>query len=75
MIYINMLTIIKKYHGFIPNYDTKKDLVNDRAILLGDAASQVKPTTGGGLMIGFECAKMASAYYLNGTSNGGSVDS
>ena len=53
-------TIIKKYHGFIPNYDTKKILVNDRTILLGDAASQVKPTTGGGLMIGFECAKMAS---------------
>ncbi len=52
--------IIKKYHGFIPNYDTKKILVNDRAILLGDAASQVKPTTGGGLMIGFECAKIAS---------------
>jgi geranylgeranyl reductase family protein len=53
-------TIIKKYHGFIPNYDPKKNLVNDRTILLGDAASQVKPTTGGGLMIGFECAKMAS---------------
>ena len=53
-------TIIKKYHGFIPNYDPKKDLVEDRTILLGDAASQVKPTTGGGLMIGFECAKMAS---------------
>jgi len=56
--------IIKKYHGFIPNYDPKKNLVNDRAILLGDAASQVKPTTGGGLMIGFECAKMASTTIL-----------
>lgn len=52
--------IIKKYHGFIPNYDSKKALVSGRTILLGDAASQVKPTTGGGLMIGFECAKMAS---------------
>ncbi len=53
-------TILKKYHGFIPIYDPKKNLVKDRIILLGDAASQVKPTTGGGLMIGFECAKMAS---------------
>jgi digeranylgeranylglycerophospholipid reductase len=53
-------TILKKYHGFIPNYNPKKDLVKDRTILLGDAASQVKPTTGGGLMIGFECAKIAS---------------
>ena len=57
--YINA-SILKKYHGFIPIYDSKKDLVKDRTLLLGDAASQVKPTTGGGLMIGFECAKMAS---------------
>lgn len=27
---------------------------------MGDAASQVKPTTGGGLLIGFACAKIAS---------------
>jgi digeranylgeranylglycerophospholipid reductase len=53
-------SILKKYHGFIPIYDSKKKLVKDRTILLGDAASQVKPTTGGGLMIGFECAKMAA---------------
>ena len=54
------VSILKKYHGYIPIYDSKKDIVKDRTILLGDAASQVKPTTGGGLMIGFECAKMAS---------------
>ncbi len=53
-------SILKKYHGYIPIYDSKKEIVKDRTILLGDAASQVKPTTGGGLMIGFECAKMAS---------------
>jgi geranylgeranyl reductase family protein len=53
-------SILKKYQGFIPVYDSKKDIVKDRTILLGDAASQVKPTTGGGLMIGFECAKMAA---------------
>jgi len=53
-------TILKKYHGFIPVYNPKKKIVKDRAILLGDAASQVKPTTGGGLIIGFECAKIAA---------------
>lgn len=52
--------IIKKYQGYIPLYDPKKKIVNERTILLGDAASQVKPTTGGGLLIGFECAKMAA---------------
>ncbi len=67
MIYYKNATILKKYHGFIPIYDSKKDLVKDRTILLGDAASQVKPTTGGGLMIGFECAKMACKYCFKGT--------
>lgn len=52
--------ILKKYHGVIPVYDPKKDIVKNRAILIGDAASQVKPTTGGGLVIGFVCAKIAA---------------
>lgn len=52
--------IIKKYQGKIPVFDPKKKLVHKRSILLGDAASQVKPTTGGGLLIGFACAKIAS---------------
>ncbi|MGF7118715.1 geranylgeranyl reductase family protein [Methanobacterium oryzae] len=51
--------ILKKYYGKIPLYDSK-DIVKDRAILLGDSASQVKPTTGGGLIIGFICAKIAA---------------
>jgi len=62
-------TILKKYHGFIPIYDPKKKLVEDRAILLGDAASQVKPTTGGGLLIGFECAKIAADVVEKALSN------
>lgn len=53
-------SILKKYHGRIPIYNSKKKIVEDRAILLGDAASQVKPTTGGGLIIGFKSAKMAA---------------
>jgi digeranylgeranylglycerophospholipid reductase len=53
-------TILKKYYGIIPKQDQKKELVKDRVILMGDAASQVKPTTGGGLIMGFTCAEMAS---------------
>jgi len=52
--------ILKKYHGIIPVYDPKKEVVKNRVILIGDAASQVKPTTGGGLIIGFVCAKIAA---------------
>ncbi|HML05279.1 MAG TPA: geranylgeranyl reductase family protein, partial [Methanobacterium sp.] len=52
--------ILKKYYGKIPLYDSKKKVVKDRTILIGDSASQVKPTTGGGLIIGFKCAKIAS---------------
>jgi len=52
--------VIKKYHGKIPIYDSKNDIVKNRAILIGDAASQVKPTTGGGLVMGFICAKIAA---------------
>ncbi len=52
--------ILKKYHGKIPLYNSKKDIVKDRTILIGDSASQVKPTTGGGLIIGFICAKIAA---------------
>jgi geranylgeranyl reductase family protein len=58
--YLNDIKILKKYHGEIPVFDSKKSLVNEKTILLGDAASQVKPTTGGGLLIGFACAKIAA---------------
>jgi len=53
-------TILKKYYGVIPRHDPHKQLVKDRVILLGDAASQVKPTTGGGLIMGFTSAEIAS---------------
>lgn len=53
-------SILKKYHGRIPVYDPKKKIVKDNIILLGDAASQVKPTTGGGLIMGFKCAQIAA---------------
>ncbi len=53
-------SILKKYHGVIPVYDPKKEIVDGRTILVGDAASQVKPTTGGGLIMGSICAEIAS---------------
>ncbi len=53
-------TILKKYYGIIPKQNPQKELVKNRVILMGDAASQVKPTTGGGLIMGFTCAEMAS---------------
>jgi digeranylgeranylglycerophospholipid reductase len=61
--------IMKKYYGTIPVSDPKKNLINNRALLVGDAASQVKPTTGGGLIIGFECAKMAAESASNALEN------
>lgn len=51
---------LKKYHGCIPIYSPKNQIVKSRTILLGDAASQVKPTTGGGLTLGFLGAQLAS---------------
>ena len=62
-------TILKKYYGVIPKYNPQKQLVKDRIILLGDAASQVKPTTGGGLIMGFACAKIASQVAANALEN------
>ena len=64
----NNCNVLEKYHGKIPIFDKKKKLVNDRIILIGDAASQLKPTTGGGLIIGFDTcniAKEAIVKFLN----------
>jgi geranylgeranyl reductase family protein len=63
-------SVIKKYHGLIPVYDPKKMIQKDRALLLGDAASQVKPTTGGGLIMGFKCARIAAAATSNALHEG-----
>lgn len=51
--------IIEKHRGNIPIYDKNKIIVKDRAILIGDAASQVKPTTGGGLICAFSTINIA----------------
>lgn len=51
--------IIEKYKGKIPIYNKDNKLFRNRALIIGDAASQVKPTTGGGLLIGFETVEIA----------------
>ena len=51
--------VIEKYKGKIPIYNKESKLYKNRALIIGDAAAQVKPTTGGGLFIGFETVEMA----------------
>ncbi|WP_297982069.1 NAD(P)/FAD-dependent oxidoreductase [uncultured Methanobrevibacter sp.] len=51
--------VLEKYKGKIPIFNGKNLLVKNRVLLIGDAASQVKPTTGGGLLIGFESVQFA----------------
>lgn len=52
--------IIEKHNGLIPKFNPNKRIVKNNTILLGDSASQVKPTTGGGLISGFNCVEIAS---------------
>lgn len=52
--------IIEKHNGLIPKFNPDKKIVKNNTLLMGDAAGQVKPTTGGGLISGFNCVEMAS---------------
>jgi geranylgeranyl reductase family protein len=54
--------ILDKHFGLIPRFNPDKRIVENNTILLGDSAGQVKPTTGGGLISGFNCAEIASTY-------------
>ncbi len=51
--------ILEKYYGKIPIFSPNKKIYENRVLLLGDAASQTKPTTGGGLVLAFNCSKIA----------------
>ena len=57
--------VIEKYKGKIPIYNKENRLFKNRALIIGDAASQIKPTTGGGLLIGFEAVGMAKKTIVN----------
>jgi geranylgeranyl reductase family protein len=48
-------TIMKRFGGMIPLGPLKKT-VDDHVMLVGDAAAQVKPTSGGGIYPGLFCA-------------------
>jgi digeranylgeranylglycerophospholipid reductase len=48
--------IIEMQGGLIPKYDTKLVLQRDGSYVVGDAATQVKATTGGGLVPGLKAA-------------------
>ena len=56
--------IIEKYKGFIPIFNDKNKIVKDRLLLIGDAASQIKPTSGGGLLIAFDACRIAMDYVI-----------
>ncbi len=49
---------IERIHGVIP-ISLAGETVADGMLLVGDAAGQVKPLSGGGLYTGFVCAKIA----------------
>lgn len=51
--------IKEKIYGLIPKFNPKKCIVKNNTFLIGDAASQVKPTTGGGLIAGFNITDIA----------------
>lgn len=61
--------ILEKYMGFIPIFNEKNEIVKHRAMLIGDAAGQVKPTSGGGLLIGFDACEIASKHIENALKN------
>ena len=61
--------VIEKYKGFIPIFNNKNVLVRDRLLLIGDAASQIKPTSGGGLMISFDACEMACRHIVECLKN------
>lgn len=67
--------VIEKYKGKIPIYNKDNKLYRNRALIIGDAASQVKPTTGGGLLIGFEAVEIARKSIINALASKSELDS
>ncbi len=63
----------KNSHEKIVRYTTdiipksgKRKVFDDRVVLVGDAAGQVKPLTGGGIYMGLSCAEIASEVITKG---------
>lgn len=66
--------VIEKYKGKIPIYNKENRLFENRALVIGDAAAQVKPTTGGGLQIGFQTVQIAKKAITNALNTKGFVE-
>lgn len=52
-------TVQELMAGILP-FGPIKQTVDDRVLLVGDAAAQVKPTSGGGIFTGLTCARFAA---------------
>lgn len=61
--------IREKYKGFIPIFQEENEICQKRAILIGDAASQIKPTSGGGLSVAFDACQIASEKVISAVKN------
>ncbi len=61
--YLGRANIQNYIAGIIP-LGPLKQTVDDRIMLVGDAAAQVKPTSGGGIFTGLTCAQIASQTIL-----------
>ena len=61
--YLGNANIQKYIAGIIP-IGSLKQTVEDRVMIIGDAAAQVKPTSGGGIFTGLTCAQIASQTIL-----------
>ena len=59
--------IIEKQGGLIPIHNPKQIIQKNNIFLIGDAATQVKATTGGGIVQGLEAAKQLSKAILSNT--------
>lgn len=62
-------TVLAEHAGIIP-MEARKATIKGNVLLVGDAAGQVKATTGGGLVFGALCAKVAAAVISNHIKRG-----
>ncbi len=60
------------YASLIPIQQRKKTVIGN-VVLVGDAAGQVKATTGGGIIFGAGCAKIAAKAIMNNIEKGRSL--
>lgn len=64
--YLEKANVNDKMAGLIP-LGSLKQTSDDRVLLVGDAAAQVKPTSGGGIFTGLTCAQIASQTLISAT--------